>query len=161
MKLSSPLLPLIPRPRKGAITLKILDTVYTLRLYSGGSGVKSVHFLDRRYSVICTRTAIGVPAVSRLRGKARLITTDSLNLGARVCVLDAPDESAEGTVEVILFNPAPMEVSYVDGTGSSVKLAFAGDEMHGKLVFTLSSFISYAERRYREELHAKKSARFF
>lgn len=161
IKLSSPLLPLIPRPRKGAITLKILDTVYTLRLYSGGGGTKSVHFLDRRYSVTYTRTAIGTVSHSRLRGKARLITSDTLNLGARVCVLDAPEENTEGAVEVMLFNPAPMEVSYVDDTGSSVKLAFAGDEMHGEKVFTLSSFISYAERRYREQLHAKKSASFF
>ena len=63
-------------------------------------------------------------------------------------------------VPVLLFNPAPCEVSYVSEAKTSIKVAFTGDEFYGMQIFTASTFVSYADRMMREE-EAKEKQLFF
>ena len=142
------------------ITVKILDTEYRIRLYSGGGVSKSVHFNDRSWSVVYSK--LSTATVSPRRRGAKYLTVSSLNVGARVIYLpDMPRVDSQGVIDVLLFNPAPAEVSYVTEEGNSIKLAFTGDELQGYMVFTGSTFIRYAERRYREEKEKILSAKYY
>ena len=61
------------------------------------------------------------------------------------------DESYGKNVEkILLFTPAPNEVSYVTEEKTTIKLAFTGDEFYGMKIFTTSSFIAYADRETRK-----------
>lgn len=52
---------------------------------------------------------------------------------------------------VLIFNPAPGEVSYVTEEKTSIKGAFTGDSVLGTLIFTSSTFPAFAERELRRE----------
>ena len=157
---SFPLRPMWAAGRGPDITVKILDTVYRIRLYSGGGASRSVHFTDRCWSVIYSRIRAGT--VSPRRRNARHVSIANLNVGARVVHLpDMPRVDDPSIVDVLLFNPAPAEVSYVTEEGNSIRLAFTGDELLGYKVFTASTFVRYAERRYREEKEKRPTAKFY
>ena len=156
LRQSSPLVWLTPRPKCGYITLEILNTVYRIRLFSGGNGSRCVHFIDERFSVSYSRFMPVSVQSTRVRARARVVMGETLNLGARVHLISPFEKS--NTTDVIIFCPAPSEVSFVEG-GASVKLAFSGDEMLGAKVFTTTSFTSYAERKYRES--KPPEAKFF
>ena len=154
-----PILPFHARGGKPDITVEILDTVYHIRLYSGIFGNRYVHFVDERYSVVYKRVrAMVMPsrAAARMPGHVRL----SYSSGGRVRVLPVMNKilcEGKREVSVILFSPAPYEVSYVTEQRSKIKLAFTGDELYGYKIFTPSTFVIYADREMRREAEEKKS----
>ncbi len=144
--------PAFIKSKKPDITVQILDTVYRIRLYSGGGITKFVHFANANYSVIHSRLKVGGTPV---RGTRKGLPKYILPVGARVRVIPdiepAPDGTDKKYVDVLLFNPAPAEVSYVTEVKTSIKLAFTGDALYGCRIFTASTFARYAEREYRKE----------
>ena len=157
---SFPLRPMWAVGQNPDITVKILDTVYRIRLYSGGGAAKSVHFSDRCWSVIYSKIKAGT--VSPRRKNARLVNISNLTVGARVVhIPDIARADDPRVVDVLLFNPAPAEVSFVTDEGNSIRLAFTGDEMQGYTVFTASTFVRYAERRYREEKEKISAVKYY
>jgi len=135
---------------KADISVEIRNTVYLLRLYSGMGISKSVHFASKNYSVIYMKmSSFRVRAGGRVRGLNAPVT-----VYAKVKIV--PDfvipEDRYGRltyVPVLLFCPAPGELSYVSKEKTSVKIAFTDDEVYGMKVFTSSTFASYADRMSR------------
>ena len=150
--------PMLIKSKKPDITVQILDTVYRIRLYSGGGISKFVHFANRKYSVIHSRL--------KLRGYAQrvgfgtsVITRQMLPVRSKVRLVSDIERKEEGknVVDVLLFNPAPAEVSYVSEERNTIKLAFTGDEMYGYRIFTASTFARFAERQYRRDSDAAEA----
>lgn len=152
-----PFLPTRLASKNPDITVEILDTVYLIRLYSGGGPTKFVHFASPKYSVRYSKLKTG-PLVVQGRIRSRFITfaDSAFNVGTRVVILpDFPipndDRYFGKRIErVLLFNPAPNDVSYVSDKKTSIKTAFTGDEMYGMKIFTGSSFVAYADRETRK-----------
>lgn len=155
--LSFPYRPMWLAPKGADIRVEILDTVYFIRIYSGGGAAASVHFANEEYSAVFTRLS-GAKKSPKGTGSSSLAMSLGINLSARVIHL-APmqipknDATLQGkkTVRVLILNPAPGILSYVTKEKTSIKIAFTGDEMHGMLVFTSSTFTTYADRMKREE----------
>ena len=152
-----PFLPTSMTSEKADITVEILDTVYLIRLYSGGGITKFVHFASPKYSVRFSRLKTGRFVINgRIRSRFVTFADSAFNVGTRVIILpDFPipedDRFFGKKIErVLLFNPAPNEVSYVTEEKTSIQTAFDGDEMYGIKVFTGSSFIAYADRETRK-----------
>lgn len=152
-----PFLPMFMTREKADIKVEILDTVYLIRLYSGGGATKFVHFASPEYSVRFSRLKTGRFVIQgRIRSRFITFADSALNVGTKVIILpDFPVPSDDGLYgkkveRVILFNPAPNEVSFVTEQKTSIRTAFDGDEMYGMKVFTGSSFISYADRETRK-----------
>lgn len=153
-----PLLPTAFISKNPDVSVEIGDTVYLIRLYSGGK-LKYVHFASPKYSVRFSRMKAGIFAVNR-RGKASIAvpTGDTYNTQMKVFIipeLKVPEWATGGyperTVEqVMIFNPAPNEVSYVTEEKTTIKVAFTGDEFYGMKIFTASSFAAYADRETRK-----------
>ena len=151
-----PFLPNFLSSEKPDISVRILDTVYLLRLYSGGSKYSLVHFASDKFSVRYVKMASKFVAVGR--GRSAIVdTVQAFAVGAKVYVMppmSVPDEFERVGLEVekiILFNPAPNAVSYVTPEKTRIKLAFTGDELYGMKIFTASSFVAYADRQTRKD----------
>ncbi len=152
-----PFLPTSWASEKADIIVEILDTVYLIRLYSGGGITRFVHFASPKYSVRYSRVKTGRFVVSgRIRSRFITFADSAFNVGTRVIILpDFPipeDDRFYGkkVERVLLFNPAPNEVSFVTEEKTSIRTAFEGDDMYGIKVFTGSTFISYADRETRK-----------
>ena len=138
------------------ITVEIMNTVYAIRVYSGGSSLKSVHFASEEFSCVYMRLRASARAPQGT-GANSLAMSSGINVSAKVYhtpKAELPPEYAEGgrrVVPVLILNPAPSVLSYVSDEKTSIKIAFTGDVMHGQMVFTADSFMRYADRMMREE----------
>ena len=155
-----PFLPMWIRSEKPDITVEILDTVYCIRLYSGISGNRYVHFCDKEYSVAykSVRTMV-TPARAAVAKVAPSAVKISYSAGGRVRIIKqmcCPEANKKRVVRVLLFSPAPHEVSYVTEEKSTIKLAFTGDELYGYRIFTPSTFVIFADRERRRAETEKK-----
>lgn len=152
-----PFLPTSLMSKKPDIIVEIGDTVYLIKLYSGGT-MKFVHFASPEYSVRFSKMRAGRFVINtRWRSGAFSAVNSSFNVGARVFIMPEfpiPDELdgvyGKKIERVLLFNPAPFEVSYVTEEKTTIKLAFTGDEFYGTKIFTASSFVAYADRETRK-----------
>ncbi len=152
-----PYLPTWAMSEKADIRIEILDTVYLIRLFSGGNKKKSIHFASPEYAVRYTPRMSGKMAFGG-RWKFSLISVseESFNTGVRVYripPLELPEEGVYGgrrVERVIIFNPAPKIVSYVTKERTTIRVAFTGDDVYGIKIFSASSFTAYADRMTRE-----------
>ncbi len=153
-----PYLPNLFTSEKPDISVKILDTVYLIRLYSGGSRHSLVHFADEKYSVRYIKMASKWVAYRGFFGRSAMVdVAHAFTVGAKVFMLppmklsDEYEKSGLTTEKILLFNPSPNAVSYVTPEKTRIKLAFTGDEMNGMKIFTGSSFVAYADRQTRKD----------
>ena len=151
-----PFLPTSMSSEKPDVSVKILDTVYLIRLYSGGGKNSHVHFASDKFSVRYMKMASRMVSSGRWRTLVVMHTTQAHTVGAKVFVMPpmkTPEEleGHESVEKIMIFNPAPNAVSYVTKEKTTIKLAFTGDEMHDMKIFTASSFVSYADRQTRKD----------
>ena len=151
-----PFLPNSISSEKPDVSVKILDTVYLIRLYSGGGKNSHVHFASDKFSVRYMKMASKMVSSGRWRTLVVMHTTQAHTVGAKVFVMPpmkTPEEleGHENVEKIMIFNPAPNAVSYVTKEKTTIKLAFTGDEMHDMKIFTGSSFVAYADRQTRKD----------
>ncbi len=145
-----PFSPFQTRSKKPDITIEIFDTVYAIRLYSGISSNRFVHFVDEKYSVVYKKVrAMVMPsrgAVRPTKGvRLSYSTGGHVNVMTNVAFTDGEKE----VVEILLFSPAPYEVSYVTQERSTIRLAFTGDDLYGYRIFTPSTLVTFIDREKR------------
>ena len=153
-----PFSPFLSRGKKPDITIEILDTVYCIRLYSGISSNRFVHFVDERYSVVYKKVrAMVMPsrAASKIGKGVRL----SYSTGGHVNVMQqmSYDSGGRECQMILLFSPAPYEVSYVTEEKSTINLAFTGDRLYQYLIFTPSTLAVYLDREKRRIEQERKT----
>jgi len=149
--LRSPFFPMRMDTGKPDICIRILNTVYLIRLYSGGNKHYMVHFASERFSVRYMKMALRMLATPRRRatGIAYVESGKAFTIRSKVYVA-TPIEIPEGLVEngvhtenILLFNPTPHAVSYVLPEKTGIKVALIGEEIFGMKIFTGSSFVDY------------------
>lgn len=138
------------------IRVEILNTVYLIRIYSGISKIRSVHFANEEYSCIYLRLRVSARAPQG-SGANSLAMSPGVNISAKVRRLPPMqipkeyEDTDKRVVKVMILNPAPSVLSYVTPEKTSIKIAFTGDELHGMKVFTADTFMRYADRMMRDE----------
>lgn len=159
---SFPYRPMWMASKKPDIIVEILDTVYLIRIYSGGGISRNVHFANECFSATYISTVGGVPTRRHTRRGPINPLVSGLNIGARVIYTEPLDTSyphsakRKRIIPVLLLNPAPASLSYVTEKKTSIQIAFTGDDMYGMKVFTASTFAIYADRMKREEIREKE-----
>lgn len=159
--LRSPFLPTRMNSKKPDVYVKILNTVYLIRLYSGGNKHHMVHFVSERFSVRYMKMAMRMLASTRRRGTgiAYVDSGKAFTVRSKVFVakpMIAPDELTDSSLhceKILLFNPAPHAVSYVSSEGTDIKVALTGDEVFGMKIYTGSSFVEYADTQTRRKMY--------
>lgn len=154
-----PLLPTRVGSPKPDVYVRILDTVYLIRLYSGRGKHHMVHFASEKFSVRYMKMALRMLASPRRPGKgiAYAESGKAFTVSSRVFVsvpMEAPKEligDAKRVEKILLFNPAPHAVSYVNDERTGIKLALVGDELYGMKIYTGSSFVAYASEQCKKD----------
>lgn len=154
-----PLLPTRVGSPKPDVYVRILDTVYLIRLYSGRGKHYMVHFSSEKFSVRYMKMALRMLASPRRPGKgiAYAESGKAFTVSSRVFVsvpMEAPEEligDAKRVEKILLFNPAPHAVSYVNDERTGIKLALVGDELYGMKIYTGSSFVAYASEQCKKD----------
>ena len=160
-----PLLPLSGRSKKPDVRLEFQSTVYLIRLYNGKGASRSVHFASEEYSVIYNKIKTAIRAPKTQRG-GRAVLNVGLSVGGKVRILtpickENYAKNNKKTVSILLFTPAPGEVSYVSEERTSVRVAFTGDEFYGMKIFTRSTLISFLDREARREKEEMEKQLFY
>lgn len=154
-----PLLPTRVGSPKPDVYIRMLDTVYLIRLYSGRGKHHMVHFASEKFSVRYMKMALRMLASPRRPGKgiAYAESGKAFTVSSRVFVsvpMEAPKEligDAKRVEKILLFNPAPHAVSYVNDERTGIKLALVGDELYGMKIYTGSSFVAYASEQCKKD----------
>jgi len=152
------------------ITAEIGDKIYLLRYYNGKNSRYNVHFANEEYSVrfqtllIRSLFAVGGRLFSGHSRQPQSTTTMKRKL-IIMPKLEIPEEYknrealGKKIIPVIIFNPAPGEVSYVSDEKTSIKLAFTGDSFRGIKIYTATSGANFLEREARFLDESLKSLR--
>lgn len=164
-----PILSLIRLSAKPEITVELGDTVYLIRLFGTGSSHRRVHFASPEYTVTIKGKRVQSGALVVGYGNAQfrrsgviMVNDYSRPKSGKVRVLPplkVPQKwgfSGKKTVPVLIFNPAPHDVTFVTPDKNKVVAVFTGDAVYDHLIFTASTFAIYADRRYRQEKAEKE-----
>ncbi|MBE6645757.1 MAG: hypothetical protein E7612_10370 [Ruminococcaceae bacterium] len=140
--------------------IEIGERIYLIRFINGKGGMRFLHFASQKYFVTFSRIRISVSGLLRFGGRQRADVSHNTSRHS-VKILpefEIPEQysissviSSRKIIPVLIFNPAPNEVTYVTESKTSIKAAFEGDDLYGQMVFTPSAFLRYADRVYREE----------
>ena len=137
------------------ITVKLGNKIYLIRTFLGGGIGKVVHFASDEWLVRFSRLRAAGYSKRRL-GEKIVNARSGFAVGTKVFRLPKLDteayiEEGKRVIPVIIFNPAPGEVSYVTAEKTAILDAYTGDSVLGTLVFTSSTFPIFVEREYRRE----------
>ena len=69
---------------------------------------------------------------------------------------DIKNDNGREVIEVIMLDPEPSEVTFVPEGKTSIKAAYTGDLVYGRMIFTPEAFAIYADRVQRQEHHEKE-----
>ncbi len=158
-----PFFSLLKFSKKPEITVEIGRKIYLIRLIGARSNNHRVHFANSEYTVTIKGRLSGGNVKRYVRGGMRGMRflpvsqegykkkIGKVRILPRLEVPENPDFRAKTVIPVLIFNPAPHEVTYVTKEKNRVVAAFTGDDVYGQMIFTASSFAAYAERAAREE----------
>lgn len=147
--LKNPIFSLLKVPVYPELFVDIMGEIYLVRTYNGGGAGNVVHFASERFTVRFSRFKTATFRAPR----GRFFTVRGFSVGGKIKTIEPmviPEElSLMNFKEVVLFNPAPGEVSYVTEEKTSIKVAFTGDEVYGRKIFTASTFENFVDREAR------------
>lgn len=149
------------------ITVETKGTVFLIRLFGASSKHRRVHFANPEFTVtIKGKRAAGALRVTGGRGRRAIINVSndySKAKNGKVRILpklNVPENYAftrKRVVPVLIFNPAPHDVTYVTPEKNKVLAAFTGDTVYDQQIFTASTFVTFLDRYAREENEKMRS----
>ena len=137
--------------------VRIGKRIYLIRFLSGRSALSFVHFASERFVTVYSKIRF---SVGNLLSRRREAQGNTLNDTSRQKVyvipkLEIPKEceayKTYEITEVIMLDPEPAEVTFVTKEKTSIKAAYTGDGVYGRLIFTPDTFVTYADRMKRNE----------
>ena len=120
------------------------EKIYAVRLFNGKGFSHAAHIVNNRYASVFLKTG-GAVKVRSLARRAVVAHEAPRVYFPRTVFL--PEVSGEGGErQILLFSPAPRELTYVTDERTSIKAAFTGDEIFGFKVFTKTTFANFIDR---------------
>ena len=155
--------------KKPDLSVELGNRVYLIRFINGKGRFKYLHFASEEFFVTYSKAIFTLGGLLHIRGRYRITENLGFSTTSRRSVkilpkLEIPtkikdycEKSGKLTIPVLIFSPAPREINYVVEKKTSVMPAHFGDKMFSSLLFSPSSFVTYADRVKREsELHEKR-----
>lgn len=130
--------------KKPFAKVKVRDNIYAVRLFNGRGYSHAAHIVNKSYAAVFMKTG-GAVKVRMLARRAIAVEEAARVYFPRTVFL--PDtENQNGEISILLFSPAPRELTYVTEERTSIKAAFTGDEIFGFKVFTKTTFANFIDR---------------
>ena len=149
------LLPIITQ--KPVYRVKVHSKTYAVRLFSGKNYLHAVHIVNREFAAVFMKSG-GAVKVRRFVRSMRAVHEDSRVYFPRTVIMK-PIEKLPDDIEVMLFSPAPRELTYVSENRTSIKVAFTGDEVYGMKIFTKTTFTNFIDRDTRGFYDTQRNTR--
>ncbi len=130
--------------KKPAVRVKVCSKYYAVRLFSGKSSLYAVHIASREYAAVFIKSGGAVKVRHFVRG-IRAVQEGSRVYFPRTVIMP-PIKTHPDDTEIMIFSPAPRELTYVTESRTSIKVAFTGDNVYGMMIFTNSTFINFIDR---------------
>ena len=124
--------------------VSVYGKIYSVRLYNGKGPLYAVHIVNERYSAVFMKSGGAVKARSFGRRVVRISESSRVYFPRTVILPKLPCNNDE--IPILIFNPAPRELTYVTSERNSIKVAFTGDEINGVKIFTKSTFLNFIDR---------------
>ena len=120
------------------------NKVYSVRLFNGKGFRHAAHIVNERYASVFLKTGGAI----KIRSLARraVVTHEAPRVYFPRTVFLPDTSNANGEIPILLFSPAPRELTYVTEERTSIKAAFTGDEVFGFKVFTKTTFLNFIDR---------------
>lgn len=147
------LLPLAFLPftaKKPIATVRVREKLFDIYLYHGGGRWRYVHIANDRYSVVYTKLGGMTPkgiSNSTATNKRVLVNMPTGVGSAKVRLL--PEGNGGIGTPLLVFSPAPAELTYVSEERTSIKVAFTGERIGKWQIFTKETLINYLDRESR------------
>ncbi len=150
--------------------VEVGDSVYLIRLISGGGSLHFIHFASPEYFVTYTKFRLSLGSLfSKGSRRSYVKASGSVNTSMQkvriMPKLEIPEEykikseyDTRKIVSVIVLSPEPAEVTFVTEKRNAIKAAFTGDEVYGQKIFTPATFAIYADRQKRQEEYEKNNS---
>ena len=139
-----PLLFFSPRITKSAVCkVRVGEKTYAVKLFSGKGHSYAVHIVNAEYASVFMKTG-GAIKVRRFVRSMRAVHEEARVYFPKTVFI--PEWEAADEIPVLLFNPAPRELTYVSPERTSIKAAFTGDEVYGMRIYTQSTFYNFIDR---------------
>ncbi|MBQ7356316.1 MAG: hypothetical protein IJW66_02840 [Clostridia bacterium] len=150
------LLSLFTLSRTPEYVVRLPAVTYLVRTYNGGGADSVVHFASEKFTVRFSR----MKSTTHRAARGFFTFKGGFAMGSRVKILprleyDADEFRGSEIREALIFNPAPNEVSYVIEQKTSIRVAFTGDEVYGREIFTATTFFNHIDREIRQALTEK------
>ena len=146
------------RVTKKPFALVILNgKTYAVRLFNGKGFTHAAHIVNESYAAVFMKTGGAVKVRRFIRTAVAVQEAARVYFPRTVFLPDVSDKTDE--IPILLFSPAPRELTYVTKERTSIKAAFTGDEIFGFRVFTKKTFSSFIDRDSRgffDNLSTKK-----
>ncbi len=142
------LLPFTSRRPTARITAR--EKHFDVYLYHGGGRTKFVHIASDRYTVVFSKRG-GMTAKGAGRGfgtKKRVVVNLPTGVSHPKVRLLPRIESTDAT-PILLFCPAPHELTFVTPERTSIRVAFTGDKIGRWQIFTPDTLARYIDRESR------------
>lgn len=134
-----------PRPTKApAARITIRDKTYSVRIFNGRGALYAAHIANEKYAAVFLKSA-GARKV-RFFGRRNVAITQMKSTVYFAKTVIMPDRPKSCDIPVMIFNPAPRELTYVTPEKNSIRVAFTGDTVNGEMVFTAGTFARYIDR---------------
>ena len=161
----SPLSALFSIGSRPVYAVRVDGTVFYVRIYNGVGASRVVHFASKEYTARFVRLITASYTATR-GGKRLHAFSRGVSVNSKVIILpqlQIPEGHPEGCAacEVLIFNPAPGEVSYVTEERTRIEVAFTGDEVHGIKIFTTRTFARFIDRMTRGAVFVPKDVYVF
>ena len=149
---------------KPDVIVEIGSSVYLIRLINGKGGLRFLHFASKEFFVTFSKIRISIGSLLKIGARHKSVSSQTTSKHSVKILppLEIPEEYAQKsyfdlrkTVPVLIFTPAPNEITYVTESKNAIKSAYEGDFMYGQMVFTPSAFVTYADRARREEEYSQ------
>ena len=146
-------------------TVTLGKRIYLIRFLSGRSALSFVHFASERFVTVYSKFRFSISSLLlRKRSGSAGYAQDTSRQKVYVIPKLTPQVSKKDfdgreVIEVIILDPEPSEVTFVTEGKTSIRAAYTGDTVLGRMIFTPETFTIYADRREREDRYLKECER--
>ena len=124
--------------------IKVRDKTYAVRLFNGKGYSHAAHIVNESYASVFMKTGGAIKVRMFVRRVAAVHEAARVYFPRTVFLPETKNDNGE--IPILLFSPAPRELTYVTEERTSIKAAFTGDEIFGFKVYTKTTFKNFIDR---------------
>ena len=136
--------------KKPLATVRVRKKLFDIYLYNGGGRGRFVHIANEKFTVVFSKLGgMASKGASRTLGTNKRVIINLPSGVGRAKVRLLPEIKEGSNTPLLVFSPAPAELTYVTEERTSIKVAFTGERIGKWQIFTKDTLSRYLDRESR------------